>query len=93
MQVLHLCPVSSVWIYTIPRSLFTDSLNHFKLMFTNPHDEEFNEENLDEKTARDNLVMEVRLTFILCVTLITSFFLQIVLDELLFKMNIWKRPK
>ena len=53
------CVLCPVFVSPIPRSLFTDSLNHFKLMFTNPHDEEFTEENLDEKTARDNLVMEV----------------------------------
>ena len=39
----------------ITRSLLTDSLNHFKLMFTNVHDEEEKtEENLEEKTVTDN---------------------------------------
>ena len=35
--------------------MLTDSLNHFKLMFTNVHDEEEKtEENLEEKTVTDN---------------------------------------
>ena len=62
------------------RSLLTDSLNHFKLMFTNVHDkEEKTEENLEEKTVTDNRLLELSLAGAWCLAILWLIVLLILL--------------
>jgi len=64
------------------RSLLTDSLNHFKLMFTNVHDEEEKtEENLEEKTV-DNRLLELSLAGAWCLAILWLIVLLILLRRL-----------
>jgi len=65
------------------RSLLTDSLNHFKLMFTNVHDEEEKtEENLEEKTVTDNRLLELSLAGAWCLAILWLIVLLILLRRL-----------
>ena len=66
------------------RALMTDSLNHFKLMFTNMHDEEEKtEENLEEKTVVDNRLVELSLAGAWCLGILWLILLLILLRSLI----------